>query len=790
MFQKNFYQFSKVFILIVAFFVFSTSNLLAQNDTVVLVEQDILNVKHIVNNRDKNKVEVVSGSRSSKSIADLPITIYVIGREEILTNGYFTLADALKTVPGIRVSQPGSAEIGEIFQMRGLRGNSYVKILINNIPIKPSGMSGMPIEAQIPIRQAERIEISFGPASALYGGDATVGVVNIITKEANTGIFAQADIRVSSDNYANFHVGGKAGKNHKILKYSFYGIQSNTTDAKLNTSSDVFRPFSFLDQTLTPININGKDYYYSQLSEQMLLENGGLNFLEGFPNFEGTVDSVPFKDLSKESRTIGFDLKYKSFYLSVISMHRQTHSSVGRSTYLYKYNNPQNYIADNAFITTMGWHKKHRIITQNFNISLGSSTMDPNSNYGITFIENGDKLYQFSMSNDIFLEEFISYNKNFFEIVAGVSAQFHSDIATTNYLTEPFNFDAEKLFSSKTKLELHKDIDNFGINYVAIYELSTFVQTFFDFEKLKILLGARYDYNSLFVDGSLSPRISVIYKVSDNLSVRTALGTSFKPPPANVVFTSLSFDLIQDGDTGVYYTHVPNIELKPERFFSDEIGMRADFFNKKIQLDASVYFNRISNMITSDYVDPVELGYEKAINRLDQPARKNVNSSTAQAQIVGLSSILLFNNIFEKYKFTIEIQNTITLYATEVLPSGDRIQFYRGLPKNMGKVKISFSPFKKSYFSIYNYWSSGWKRSFLPSIDYYVNDYYPNIDGYFTIDFVAGYRIHKNLNLFLRITNLTNKEYAGLDATQTDVDLRYNIQHGRIIKLGMSFLLN
>ncbi len=61
--------------------------------------------------------KVISGSRSEQDIADLPFTVYVITGKEIRENGYLTLTDVLKRLPGIRVSQPGSAIHGETFLM-------------------------------------------------------------------------------------------------------------------------------------------------------------------------------------------------------------------------------------------------------------------------------------------------------------------------------------------------------------------------------------------------------------------------------------------------------------------------------------------------------------------------------------------------------------------------------------------------------------------------------------------------------------------------------------------------
>lgn len=189
-------------------------NIFAQDDSTFMY---IANAANIIKIENKNEIQVVSASRTIKKIEDLPVTIYVITREEILYNGYTTLVDVLKQLPGVRISQPGSGELGEIFSMRGYNGNIYTKIMVNGLPVKPSVTIGMPIEAQLPIRQAERIEIIFGPSSAVYGADAAAGVINIITKKAERGVFSQADISLGYNGYSyvNFNAGGKAGKNEK-----------------------------------------------------------------------------------------------------------------------------------------------------------------------------------------------------------------------------------------------------------------------------------------------------------------------------------------------------------------------------------------------------------------------------------------------------------------------------------------------------------------------------------------------------------------------------------------------
>ena len=128
-------------------------------------ELDLSDMDLLVKSNQTTKV--IAGTRTEQDLEDLPFTVFVITAKEIREQGYFTLVDALKNLPGIRVSQPGSGLDGESFMMRGLYGNTYAKILINDVPIRPSVVGGMPIGSQLPIRQAERIEVIYGPAATL-----------------------------------------------------------------------------------------------------------------------------------------------------------------------------------------------------------------------------------------------------------------------------------------------------------------------------------------------------------------------------------------------------------------------------------------------------------------------------------------------------------------------------------------------------------------------------------------------------------------------------------------------
>ena len=115
--------------------IFLITGLQAQSDSLIR-ELDRLDFQDLLfSDSLAPDAQVSAASRSLQNISELPFSIHVIQREEIINNGYITLVDALKSMPGIRVSQPGSALEGETFTMRGLLGNTYAKILVNGNPI-------------------------------------------------------------------------------------------------------------------------------------------------------------------------------------------------------------------------------------------------------------------------------------------------------------------------------------------------------------------------------------------------------------------------------------------------------------------------------------------------------------------------------------------------------------------------------------------------------------------------------------------------------------------------------
>lgn len=124
---------------------------------------------------------VVTATRTSRRLDDVPIRTEVVGRDTIERLGARTLADAIEFTTGVRVENNCQNCNFSQIRLLGLEG-PYTQILIEGQPIISSLAQVYGIE-QIPARMVERIEIVKGGGSALYGPGSVGGVINIIPRE-------------------------------------------------------------------------------------------------------------------------------------------------------------------------------------------------------------------------------------------------------------------------------------------------------------------------------------------------------------------------------------------------------------------------------------------------------------------------------------------------------------------------------------------------------------------------------------------------------------------------------
>jgi outer membrane receptor protein involved in Fe transport len=349
-------------------FLFFPILIVGQVDSMILTPDKLLLQDIRTTEIKETNQQVYAATRSMKELKELPFSIHVITKEEIRDYGYRTLVDALKMAPGIKVSQPGNALEGETFLMRGLLGNTYAKILLNGNPIKPVVVRGMPIGAQIPIQQAERIEIIYGATGTLYGVDASAGVINIVLEETKRPVYTQANLSVGNHEYTNLDIsfGGRLGKQENTLRYSLYGSYTFRGDLKTQHQNDSL--------------FNPQRYF-----------NGNLDY-STLQNYVSIDDQPLINNLPHQSRLVGINLAYRAMTLSAEAMYRRDHSSIGLNPVAVSYTNPLNYIGERIINTNFTLKKDYQRFGFDFRIGYLQYQMDSRSSYNYVYNHTSELL--------------------------------------------------------------------------------------------------------------------------------------------------------------------------------------------------------------------------------------------------------------------------------------------------------------------------------------------------------------------------------------------------------------
>jgi iron complex outermembrane receptor protein len=161
--------------------------------------------------------EIYVTSDKPLAVRDMAIT-NEITEEDIKATNSHTVAEALTYVPGIRVST-GRKNAPSI-QIHGM-SQDKILVLIDGVPYYETKYGSLDMN-QIPVDNIAKIEVSKGAPSVLYGPNALMGVVNIITKKGTEKVAAQATVE-AGPNYTNRESvshGWKVGMLNYWLNYS------------------------------------------------------------------------------------------------------------------------------------------------------------------------------------------------------------------------------------------------------------------------------------------------------------------------------------------------------------------------------------------------------------------------------------------------------------------------------------------------------------------------------------------------------------------------------------------
>ncbi len=206
---------------------------------------------------DLMNIEVVSASKVHQQIKDVSATVQVITSDQIKERGYFTLEEALSDLPGFQFRN--ILGFNSYVFMRGAPSqNNLILLLVDGVQINELNSGGFYGGGQFNLSDVDRIEIVYGPASALYGTNAMSGIINIITKEDGDTNSGHISLLGGNFNTAMIDFNINNYKNENDFSYSFSGMHKTTEKANLRGAKGDYNWTDAMENFESDLSFSGK----------------------------------------------------------------------------------------------------------------------------------------------------------------------------------------------------------------------------------------------------------------------------------------------------------------------------------------------------------------------------------------------------------------------------------------------------------------------------------------------------------------------------------------------------
>jgi iron complex outermembrane receptor protein len=186
-------------------------------------------------------VETALAGGYAESVDDAPGSVTVLTRAEIHNLGVATLADVLRTVPGVDVQRDGLGRVR--ISLRGVptagasSSSDNVLLLFNGVRLnEPLAGGATAANLDVPADDIERLEVLRGPGSVVFGEGALAGVIAVTTRVGDLdGIEASTGFGSFGSQRHYVRVGNVVGEDFRISGFVYI---SDTDGAELAVPRD------------------------------------------------------------------------------------------------------------------------------------------------------------------------------------------------------------------------------------------------------------------------------------------------------------------------------------------------------------------------------------------------------------------------------------------------------------------------------------------------------------------------------------------------------------------------
>ena len=531
----------------------------------------------------------VTANRQAERLQDVPANVQVVTEKDIQKRNVQNTAQAVAMVTGVSASQSVEGTVN-------LRGydSPNILVLVDGQPMN-TAWNGDVDWNMIPVENIRKIEVVSGGQSALYGGRAVGGVINIMTKtQKQDGLHGSATVSYGSNATVNqnYNVGFKKDK---FDFGAFYGS----------------------------MNTHGwKDYDVSVI---------GSGKAKGYDS-DAEGNAIIGKRGSKKvlNESFGFNMGY-SFNDSQKLTYKYTHS-----IYDWKYEDPISYIDGvNRWTGKIGENQK----SYSPSSFLGKRGWRAYNLHSLTYNDKDNGIHAHFGLTDYYKDGYITPDKT-----VNPAKDFDGKGKKTSYPSKSWNMDLNKRWALGAHnllagVSYGQDKFNETISSVPDWKSwnssgtvdqkvggkdkywSLYAQDKWNFApKWTAYIGGRYDhyrkyggYDSKIYAGKedlssgksyekFSPKLSLDYAANRDTNFYLSYGKSFNTPILYQLFRYSNFM-----ERNIY----PNKDLEPETTDTWELGMKQKI-GSKTDIHADVFYAKTKDYIHLNDSDEKHEFYENA----------------------------------------------------------------------------------------------------------------------------------------------------------------------------------
>ncbi|MEW6220643.1 MAG: TonB-dependent receptor [Thermodesulfobacteriota bacterium] len=485
---------------------------------------------------------LVAATRRSMALREAPAIATIVTAAEIRDMGAQSLMDVLKLVPGIGIARNEQGFF--MFEVRGVSTVKSEKILImidgHSLNKNYAGSGLVNFADQLSVENIKQIEIVRGPGSALYGANAFLAVINIITKDAFEAEGAR--VAVAGGSFDTRKVDASYGKifdNGFQLLGSLDYWKTNGPNLMINRDRHAGTPIS-----QAPAHA---DTTYDALEGFLRLSLGSWTYEGHFVrNHRGAY--IGFANALTDDNTLLF-----VNYWHEISYQKEITSKLSTSLKVY-------------------WDefKQDALCMTQPSGFLGSY---PQGMVG------GPKVKDRTVGEELQLDYDTLADHHVLLGLAYESMQQYDVRSLSNFHPITFNY-----------LGSIQDISawgNWNRNVVREIYAAYFQDEWRVLDDLDLTAGIRHDHYDDF-GGTTNPRLGLVWRMTREMEVKLLFGQAFRAPNFSELYNANNPFLVGSPD------------LKPERIRTYEVGIGSQLL-PPVRVDLNYFHNDIDEMIVRDF---------------------------------------------------------------------------------------------------------------------------------------------------------------------------------------------